>query len=91
MRRAFANRIDNSAKALIQYARELGFDYEPVNGSFDGVLVWGNTVTLVDWKSAGGTLTPKQQKMVARGFPVRFIGTPAQLDALKGELFMAPR
>lgn len=86
MRRAFANRIDTTATALIVYAKSLGFDYEPVNGSFDGVLVWGSAVTLVDFKSAGGTLTPKQQKMVARGFPVRYVSTPAQIDALRAEL-----
>lgn len=86
MRRAFANRIDNTAKTLIAYAKSLGFDYEPVNGSFDGVLVWGQAATLIDWKSVGGTLTPKQQKMVARGFPVRYVSKPEQLDALRAEL-----
>lgn len=50
------------------------------------MLVWGHAVTLVDWKSAGGTLTPKQQKMVARGFPIRYVSTTAQLDALRSEL-----
>lgn len=86
MRRAFANRVDNTAKALIAYAKSLGFDYEPVNGSFDGLLIWSDTVTMVDWKSKGGLLTPKQQRMIARGVPVRFIGRPEQLDQLKTEL-----
>ena len=79
-------RIDNIAKTLIAYAKSLGFDYEGVNGTFDGVLVWGTTAICVDWKSKGGTLTPTQQRLVARGFPLRFIQTPAQLDALRAEL-----
>lgn len=86
MRRAFANRIDNTAKELIAYAKSLGFDYEPVNGTFDGVLVWGSQSLCIDWKSPGGTLTPKQQKLIARGFPLRFVGRPEQLDALKQEI-----
>ena len=79
-------RIDNTAKALIAYAKSLGFDYETVNATFDGVLVWGTTAICVDWKSKNGTLTPTQQRLVARGFPIRFIQTPAQIDALRSEL-----
>jgi hypothetical protein len=33
-----------------------------------------------------GTLTPSQQRLVARGFPVRFVSRPEQLDALKVEV-----
>jgi hypothetical protein len=84
MRRA--GRTDNTAAALVAYAKSLGFDYEPINGSIDGLLAWGYVVVPVDWKSPGGMLTPKQQRMVARGFPVRFISTPAQIDALRAEL-----
>jgi len=82
-------RVDNTSKPLIAYAKALGFDYEPVNATFDGVLVWGATAVCVDWKSAGGQLTPSQQRMVARGFPVRFLSRPEQLDALKSELLRA--
>ena len=84
MRRAA--RIDNTAKDLIAYAKSLGFDYEPVNGRFDGVLALGPIAICVDWKSPQGLLTPAQQRMVARGFPIRFISTPAQLDRLQVEL-----
>lgn len=86
MRRAFANKVDTTSKALIAYAESLGFVYLSINGTIDGVLAWGDRATCVDWKSPGGTLTPAQSKLVARGFPVRFIGTPAQVDALKSEL-----
>lgn len=79
-------RVDNTSKPLIAYARTLGFDYEGVNGTFDGVLAWDKTAVCVDWKSLGGMLTPSQQKMIARGFPVRFIHRAEQLDALKAEL-----
>lgn len=79
-------RIDNTARTLTAYAKTLGFDYEPVNATFDGVLAFGQTAICVDWKSPGGLLTPSQQRMVARGFPVRFIGKPEQLDQLKIEI-----
>ena len=84
-----ARKIDNTATALIAYAKALGFDYEVVNGTFDGVLAWGSTAICVDWKSKGGELTPAQQRMVARGFPVRFVSRPEQLDALRAELMRA--
>jgi hypothetical protein len=86
MRRAFANRVDNTSKALIAHAKALGFDYEPVNATFDGVLALGHIAVCVDWKSAGASLTPAQQRMVARGFPVKFIHKPEQLEALRLEL-----
>ena len=85
-RNGAGKRVDNTSKSLIAYAKALGFDYEPVNATFDGVLVWGTTAICVDWKSPGGLLTPSQQRMAARGFPVRFIQRPEQLDALRAEL-----
>ena len=81
-----ARKIDTTATALIAYAKSLGFDYEVVNGTFDGVWAWGQIAICIDWKSKGGALTPAQQRMVARGFPVRFLQRPEQLDALKAEL-----
>ena len=80
------NRPDTGSKELIAYAKSLGFDYEHMGGSIDGVLAWGDTPVLVEWKSKGGTLTPSQQRIVARGFPLRFISKPEQLDALRAEL-----
>lgn len=86
MRRAFANRVDATSKSLIAYAESLGFVYCPVNGAVDGLLAWGQAVTAIDWKSPGGTLTPTQQRLIARGFPVRFLSRPEQLDQLRAEL-----
>jgi hypothetical protein len=79
-------RVDNTSLPLIAHAKALGFDYETVNGTFDGVLAWGTVAICVDWKSPNGTLTPTQQKLVARGFPIRYISRPEQLDALRAEL-----
>ena len=81
-----ARKIDTTATALIVYAKSLGFDYLPINGEVDGVLAWGQTAIVCDWKSKGGTMTPAQQRLVARGFPVRFLQRPEQLDALRAEL-----
>ena len=79
-------RVDATSKDLIAYAKQIGFDYEPANASFDGVLSLGPIAVVIDWKAPGASLTPSQQRMVTRGFPVRFISTPAQLDRLQVEL-----
>lgn len=79
-------RVDKTSQPLIAYAKSVGFDYEPANATFDGVLALGTLAICVDWKSPGGLLTPSQQRMVARGFPVRFLSRPEQIDALRAEL-----
>lgn len=84
-------RVDTTSKTLIAYAKSLGFEYEPVNATFDGVLFWGATSVCVDWKSAGGLLTPSQQRMVARGLPIRYISKSEQLEQLKSELLRQTR
>ena len=84
MRRAA--RIDNTAKALTAYAESLGFVVYTINGDIDANLAWGQTVIAVDWKSPGGELTKGQQRLLARGFPVRFVARPEQIDALRAEL-----
>lgn len=84
MRRAA--RVDNTAKALRAYAESIGFVVVHLGVVVDCLLVWGSTVLVVDWKSKGGTLTPEQVKLVARGVPVRFVTTPDQVQALKDEV-----
>ena len=84
MRRAA--RVDNTAKELRAYAESLGFVVVPINGVIDCLLQYGSKTVVCDWKSPGGTLTPDQIKLVAKGLQMRFISKPEQLDALKGEL-----
>jgi hypothetical protein len=81
-----AARVDNTSKANRAYAESLGFVVVVLNSVVDCLLCWGTTVFIVDWKSKGGTLTPDQAKLVAKGVPIRFITTPEQLDALKAEV-----
>jgi hypothetical protein len=81
-----AARTDNTAAALRAYAESLGFVVVPINGVIDCLLIWGTQTAIVDWKSKGGTLTTAQAKLCAQGVPVRFITTPAQIDALRSEL-----
>ena len=81
-----ASRVDNTAKTLRAYAESLGFTVVVLNGVVDSLLVRGSRVVIVDWKSKGGTLTPDQAKLVARGVPIRFITTPEQLDELRSEV-----
>jgi hypothetical protein len=87
MRRAFANRVDESEKPLVAYAKSIGFGYAKNGGDWDGDLFLGRTVIPVDWKTPDkGNVKPKQLKLLADGFPLRFISRPEQLDALKAEI-----
>ena len=80
------NRPDTGSKELIKYAEDLGFVVHGEGGAIDSYLAWGQQIVAVEWKSPGGTLTPKQQRIIAKGFPVRFISRPEQLEQLKAEI-----
>lgn len=80
------NRRDNGSKALEKYAADLGFVVHAEAGAIDAHLALGQKIVAVEWKSKGGTLTPSQQRLIARGYPVRFIQSPEQLDQLRSEL-----
>ena len=84
MRRAA--RVDSTAKELRAYAESIGFVVAHIGGVIDCLLVWGQTVLVVDWKSKGGELTADQAKWVCKGVPIRFISEPHQLDQLKAEI-----
>ena len=91
MARWVTHRTDNGSKALIKYAESIGLEFDSVGGKLDGFVWLGRHVRLVDFKSKGGELTPAQSKLVARGCPVNFVSTPAQLDALKTEMLRGDR
>ena len=86
MARYRTNRRDNGSKALEQYAKDLGFVVHCEGGAIDAYLALGQKIAAVEWKSPGGELTKNQQRLIASGFPVRFIQRPEQLDALRAEL-----
>lgn len=86
MARWATHRVDNTAKALVKYAEDLGFVVHQEGGTIDAYLCLGTKIAAVEWKSPGGTLTPKQQRLIARGFHVVFVSRPEQLDALRSEL-----
>lgn len=87
MRRGFANKVDATEKQLVAYARSIGFGYAKVGGDWDGDLFWGRTVIPVEWKvPTVGTATPRQLRLLASGFPLRFLSTPDQVDQLKAEI-----
>ena len=56
------------------------------SGAVDAHLALGTKIAAVEWKSKGGTLTPSQQRLIARGYPIRFVQSPEQLDALRAEM-----
>lgn len=76
------HKSDTTAKALAAHAESLGVSVETLGGTIDAALWLGHVVRLVDWKSTHGALTPSQAKLVAKGCPVAFIATPAQLELL---------
>ena len=80
------NRPDSGSKALAKYAEDLGFVVHAEGGTIDAYLCLGTKIAAVEWKSKGGLLTPKQQRLIARGFHVVFISKPEQLDALRAEM-----
>lgn len=89
MRRAFANRVDATEKTLVAYAKSIGFGYAKNGGDWDGDLFLGQRVIPVDWKNlqnAGVTVKPRQLKLLASGFPLRFISSVEQLDQLRSEI-----
>jgi ATP-dependent exoDNAse (exonuclease V) beta subunit len=81
-RRRAIHRPDTTSKILVAEAKRLGADYHPLDGAIDCLLFHRNRVHLVDWKSPGATLTDTQAKLVARGWPIRFVSTIEQLQEL---------
>lgn len=80
------NRRDNGSKELEAYAKKLGFGVAHIGGDWDCDLYLGRIVVPVDWKSRTAAMTPKQQKLILAGFPLRFISEPQQLEQLKAEV-----
>lgn len=80
------NRSDTGSKELKAYAEQLGFVVHCEGGTVDAYLCLGTRIAAVEFKSKGGTLTPKQQRLIARGFCVVFISNPQQLDHLRAEM-----
>lgn len=85
------NRKDAGSKALQAYAKELGFVLYSDGGAIDDHLALGQWITAVEWKAPGGELTKSQQRVIASGYPVRFIHRPEQLEALKAEILRQQR
>lgn len=73
MRRAFANRVDETAKALTEEARAYGAKVIPINGVIDAILHFRGHVYLVDWKAEKTKLTKNQVALVTQGWPIWFI------------------
>lgn len=83
------NRRDTGSKALEQYAVSIGLGIAHNGGAWDCDVFIGARSHPVDWKAPGAELTKTQQRLLAAGFPLRFIHKPEQLDALKQELMRA--
>lgn len=85
MRRAA--KIDTTARALVDTARALGCRYHHIGGVIDGLLLTRYGVEVVDWKTPKNKrgefdMTDAQAKLVAEGWPVRFITCERELLAL---------
>ena len=73
------HRADATAKDLIAAAKKFGAQYMPQDGTVDGILYHKGELYLVDFKSKGATLTDGQAKLVAAGWPIKFVSTVEQL------------
>lgn len=83
MRRAFANKVDSTAKALIAETRAYGYAYLPINGVIDGLIKRKDgSVIVVEWKGPNTPRTTAQQKLVDEGWDLAFIRTSEQLQTL---------
>lgn len=82
------HRADTTAKALTAEAQRLGLGVAQAGSPCDALVWYGRVLVAVDWKSpdSGHTLTDAQIKLVSKGFPVRFVGTVAQVEALAADL-----
>jgi hypothetical protein len=70
-------RRDTTSAAILKALRDVGADYEQLD-TFD-VLVWyRGQLTMLDCKSKGGKATKAQQRLIDRGWPLRFVSTPAE-------------
>lgn len=93
MKRAFANKVDVTAKALIAHAKTLDGvqDYCPINGVIDGLLLINGRIAAVDWKGDDGALTPAQQRLIVKGWPIHFCATPERLEGIVAILKRFPQ
>lgn len=81
------HRQDTTAKSLSDYAVQCGLMIVDVGHPFDALACYGDVQKAVDWKDPkDGSLTPNQAKLVARGFRLRFVSTPEQVEALVAEM-----
>lgn len=77
------HRVDTTAKALKAEAIRLGAKFLPHDGVLDGNL-WlpDGRIVLVDFKTPGAALTPAQGRLSAAGWPIVYLSTPEQVEAL---------
>lgn len=77
-------RIDRTAPALVQVAKQLGAQWLPwPNGPVDGLLLHRGRVFIVDWKATStSVLTSRQQQLLAESWPIHIWSTPE--DVISG-------
>lgn len=83
MRRAFANKVDATQKALVAEAKAYGAKYLPLGGIIDGILLFKDLPPLlIDWKSPKAKRTDRQMRLVLDGWPIYFVENSDQLRTL---------
>lgn len=80
------NRIDTSQPALVARVKALGAEWLPwPGGTIDGMILWRGRVMAVDFKSQpNDPLTPRQARLVTRGWPIFFPRTEEDIDRMLG-------
>lgn len=77
------HRTDQGSADLVELVRALGAEFEPLGGPLDGVVWVGAALALVDFKHGEkAPLTPRQGKLLARGCPIHFLRSEAEVRLL---------
>ena len=86
LRKGGGNKLDATARELIDAAKKMGALYQAQDGTLDGLLLYRGQVFVIDWKQPKGKRTEAQERLSQAGWPIHYISTPIQLERLlKGE------
>lgn len=76
----YARKRDTSEPAILEALLKVGADYLLLD-DFDALVTFRNDLFMLECKTGKGRKTKKQQGLVQRGWPLRFVSTPD--EALK--------
>ena len=79
----FATRRDATEPAILRTLAQVGADYILLD-AFDVLVHFRGALFMLDCKTARGRPTRSQARLVRRGWPLRFVTTPADVLTVLG-------